>query len=883
MRRLGFVPLAAAMVGAAGCGAAVDEPIPEQPERIAVVAPGFQVQHVYQVPLQEQGSWVSIAVGRDGSLYASDQGNAGVYRIRVGGDIDNPVVESVTKLPLDVTGFQGMVYAFGSLYGNRNSDDPAVAGLYRINDTDGDGEFDSVEHLGITVGGGEHGNHDVIVSEDGEHLYLVAGNNGTFTPEARQRQTGWAEDQLTPRQPDARGHVRGLLAPGGYVLRIEPDGSNPEVIAMGFRNAYGLALNAHGELFTYDSDMEWDLAAPWYRPTRINHVVSGAEFGWRNGTGKWPDYYEDSWGSVVDIGPASPTGVISGAGAKFPARYQNAIFALDWTYSTIFAIHLVPDGSSYRAEVEEFVAGVPSDVIDNSLQVTDAVIGHDGHMYFLTGGRGTQSDLWRVVYRGSQSTEPAPPPDTREARAARELRRQLEAYHGVQDPAAIDAAWPHLSSKDRHLRNAARVAIEWQPVDQWFERAVSEPDPQARIAAIVALARVGGPEHREAATRALLELPFDRLTPDQKLGMARAFGLVFLRLGDPTEAERNEIRQALNALLPDAGGDVRVDTEIIRVLVHLRDDEVTAKAVAIMKQHASPASAPAFYDAERMRRSGRYGPVPLAIIENPPPTEALGIAWALRMHREGWTESLRRDYFAFLNAAREYTGGASYSGHIEDMYAEALRNTSPEHRVAVQDLTGRTYVSEPGFAVQPPRGPGRRWTRQEAVQTLQPMLAGQTRNFESGLNLFFAAGCADCHRMNQFGNDYGPDLTPILAKSFTLDRVVEKITEPSAQFEDQWAAWEVTLADGRTVVGLPIYTGDRVTIVPRAAGADPVEVAVSDVVSRRRLNVSAMPEGLADRLSAEELADLVTYLLAGGNPEHPRYTGMRPGGGPGGN
>ncbi|HWV56816.1 MAG TPA: hypothetical protein VNZ57_05035, partial [Longimicrobiales bacterium] len=807
MKRLGLMLLAGAIGGAAGCGAAVDDPIPEQPERVEVVAPGFQVQHVYTIPLEEQGSWVSLAVGPDGSLYASDQGNAGVYRIRIGGDIDNPVVESVTRLDLDVTGFQGMTYAFGALYGNRNSNNAENAGLYRITDSDGDGEFDSVEHLGISVGGGEHGNHDVIVTEDGQGLYIVAGNDGRFSAPVSTTQSGWEEDQLTPRMPDARGHARGRPLPGGYVIRVNPDGSDPRVVSMGFRNSYGLAINAHGELFTYDSDLEYDMATPWYRPTRINHVVSGADFGWRNGSGKHPDYYEDTWGAVVNVGPGSPTGVISGAGAAFPARYQNAIYALDWTYSTIFAIHLTPNGSTYTGELEEFVAG--NHEINNSLQVTDAEIGADGHMYFLTGGRNTQGDLWRVVYKGNQSTEPAPPPDNAAARQAREQRRQLEAFHGVQNPAAVDAAWPHLSSSDRFLRNAARVAIEWQPVSQWVDRALNETNPQARIAAMVALARVGGPEHREAATRALLDLPWAQLTADQKVGALRAFGLVFLRLGDPTEAERVQIAQALNQYFPDASGDVRVNSEFVRVLVHLRDDQVTPKAVALMNDLASAQrTAPSFYQYARMLRSNNYGQNPLAIIENPPPSEALGIAWALRSHREGWTESLRRDYFTFLNSAREFRGGASYSGHVADMYAEALRNTLPEHRVAVEDITGRTFVSEPGFAVTGPRGPGQQWTRQSLQQAVQPIQNG--RNFEAGLNVFFAAGCANCHRMNQFGSDFGPDLTSIPNRSFNLGRVIEKLVEPNAQYEQQWSAWEFTLADGRTVVGIPLYTGDRV-------------------------------------------------------------------------
>ncbi|NJM55291.1 MAG: heme-binding protein, partial [Verrucomicrobiae bacterium] len=123
---------------------------------------------------------------------------------------------------------------------------------------------------------------------------------------------------------------------------------------MGFRNEYDAALNVHGDLFTYDADMEWDFGLPWYRPTRICHVVSGADFGWRSGSGKSPTYYEDNLPPLVEIGPGSPTGVTTGRGARFPARYQEAVFALDWTYGRVLAIHARPVGAGYTAEVEDF-------------------------------------------------------------------------------------------------------------------------------------------------------------------------------------------------------------------------------------------------------------------------------------------------------------------------------------------------------------------------------------------------------------------------------------------------------------------------------------------------------------------------------------------------
>ena len=63
---------------------------------------------------------------------------------------------------------------------------------------------------------------------------------------------------------------------------------------------------AEGELFTFDSDMEWDVGLPWYRPVRVNHCPIGAEFGWRNGAGKWPTYFFDSLPGVLRRRPRKP-------------------------------------------------------------------------------------------------------------------------------------------------------------------------------------------------------------------------------------------------------------------------------------------------------------------------------------------------------------------------------------------------------------------------------------------------------------------------------------------------------------------------------------------------------------------------------------------------
>ena len=112
--------------------------------------------------------------------------------------------------------------------------------------------------------------------------------------------------------------------------------------------------------------------------------------------------------------------MVFGTGAKFPAKYQHAIFVLDWTYGTMWAIHFTPDGASFKAEKEEFVSGKP-------LPLTDAVIHpQDGAMYFAVGGRKTQSALYRVTYDGKESTAP---PRRLPQRPDAKLRHDLEKLH----------------------------------------------------------------------------------------------------------------------------------------------------------------------------------------------------------------------------------------------------------------------------------------------------------------------------------------------------------------------------------------------------------------------------------------------------------------------
>jgi hypothetical protein len=565
-------------------GTVLDKPTPEAiAAKDISVPPGFQVERLYNVPKDDEGSWVALTVDTKGRLIAGDQ-YGGLYRMtlpRIGQTTSvapEKIVLGTPGAPVEIGKAHGLLAAFDSLYVMVN-EDGKNNGLYRVTDTNGDDQYDTVTKLHTMAGGGEHGLHSMVVSPDGKRIFFNCGN-ATKLPDgltkSRDKMQIWNDDHVIPRMWDANGFMRGYHGAGGYVASILPDGGDLELFCHGFRNEFDICFNDQGELFTYDADMEWDIGAPWYRATRVNHCVSGADFGWRSGSGKWPAYYADSLPAVVDIGPGSPTGVVSGTGAKFPAKYQHAIFINDWTYGTMWAVHLEAKGGSYQAVKEDFISGKP-------LPLTDLVIHPgDGAMYFAVGGRRSQSGLYRVTYTGAESTAPAaalPKPEEFS------LRAQLESLHqdNVDPAAALATAWPNLNHADRHIRTAARVAVERLPLDLWKEKALTETQPDALIEGLIALARVAGMEGKFAGTRpepkptssesiglvapenvelqlqmlrALGSLEGQSLSTSQQLAAIRALQLILIRLGKPDAEVCGKMAARLEAAYPAEDPDV---------------------------------------------------------------------------------------------------------------------------------------------------------------------------------------------------------------------------------------------------------------------------------------------------------------------------------------
>ena len=336
---------------------------------------------------EQAGSLIAMAFNSTGDILASREGGP-LLLIR---DTNRDgTFESVSTFCQEVKSIQGImslgtrVYAVG--------EGPQGGALYQIIDQNNDGRSDSVTAI-LKFRGliGEHGPHTVRLGPDGL-LYVLCGNFAQVAAQTAPQSPYGAHyegDLVQPRYEDPQGYAVGVPAPGGTILRTDTSGSFVEVVAGGMRNPYDIAFNEAGELFTYDADMEWDVGAPWYRPTRVNHVTGGAEFGWRSGWAKWPEYYIDSLPAVLDVGPGSPTGVVFYDHNAFPERLQQTMFVGDWALGQIHAVKLERSGASYTAKISTLLKGRP-------LNVTGLDVGPDGALYFCTGGRGTDGGIYRV-------------------------------------------------------------------------------------------------------------------------------------------------------------------------------------------------------------------------------------------------------------------------------------------------------------------------------------------------------------------------------------------------------------------------------------------------------------------------------------------------------
>ena len=691
---------------------------------------GFEVE-MLKSATESEGSWVGMAFDKKGRLYIAIE-KQGILRLIFSkdGPITTELVDS------ELLECRGLLWAHDSLYANANNS----KGLYRLRDTDGDDKFDEKTLLLETTGGVGHGRNHLRLGPDGL-IYIVHGNDVALSPKTFRDSPlkNYEEDQLIPNPWDNEWFNKRSFVPAGHILRTDKDGSYFELFAGGMRNPLDIDFNQDGEPFVYEADMEWESGLAWYKPTRVLHIVSGGDYGWRRATGKWPAYYEDSLPAAYDVGLGSPTGVEFGYRSNFPEKWRNSLFILDWSYGRIIATHLAEQGASYIGTGETFILGRP-------LNVTDIAFGPDGSMYFTTGGRRTQSALYRVKWTG----EKVQPVVKKKTNQLRELRKQLEVWHVKKGYEGGELAKQHIDHPDRWIRFAARVALENQFPNQWMEWAKESQSSTA----IMALARMRLGSTGELVGQ-LSKIPFEK----EPLTLLRAYHLVFSRCGEPDEKTRQLALQHLSAHYP--ADSAAINHELCELMVYLRAPNAMSVTLDLLD------AAETTEDLSQYLCFSRY------LFES-------------EKYTDDELLSYNRRYLQGLRRMENFSGGRWFDRTVTNLQKEAEARLNDAHKTALAE-----WLKSKGKPV-PPTNPGTvefvaEWRMADFDEAIERPL--ENRNYKNGKLAFHKAKCDTCHRAGGIETsppaNLGPDLKGLGAR-FGIADMLESMIHPSRVIGDKY-------------------------------------------------------------------------------------------------
>ena len=305
--------------------------------------------------------------------------------------------------------------------------------------------------------GGDHDAHAIFRGFD-DHLYFMAGNGAGV---------------------EGTGHITSVRSPVIYareasIFRIDPVTGDWECVATGGRNPPNLGINYLGDLFSLDSDMEWHVGLPWYRPVRLNHWVVGGDQGWQE-VGAYPPYFIDCLPGILDVGRGSPTWGGFYEHDQFPDKYRNSFLVCDyrWKYPTtdiyattgrLLAFFLRPSQSRWTASVEVLAApkaGAKNEAGDPlHFALVDLEVAPDGSLLLSEHNQG----IWRIFYDPERRAAGHFPPVVPEkAKAPEPVEEGIERLLTLPQPGS---EWSRLRQEELKARFGSKLDLRAYALDR---------------------------------------------------------------------------------------------------------------------------------------------------------------------------------------------------------------------------------------------------------------------------------------------------------------------------------------------------------------------------------------------------------------------------------
>ncbi|MBF9255482.1 c-type cytochrome [Pontibacter sp. 172403-2] len=660
---------------------------------------------------------------------------------------------------------------------------------------------------------------------------------------------------------------------GGGIVRVRPDGTEMEVYTHGMRNIYDVAIDPYMNIFTRGNTNDgggWNI--------RFSHQIQSGEYGYPV---LFQNFTDEIIPALVDLGGGSGTGALFMDEPTWPKKYNKVPMMADWGRSQLYIHRVTPDAASFKQKEEAFIK-LP--------QITDLDVDGSGRLYLSAwdgAGYSGNPDKGFVVRVVPEDWKYKPFPDLEKA-SVEELANLLKSGSSVArlyaqqelitrpTDEATKAAWEVAA--DKSLPLYARVAgmytyaqaagesgtsnlvkltqdsnmkefalralsdrkkrLENVPIKPFFDGLKSSSE-RVQAAAIIGLGRLG----RIEAAPALLQVK----VPDSFAAPAKGTegphatpnaAIIPAHLAVQALVKLNAVDACVNAIGTDNSTialwalrymhDPKAVNGLIAAYKQTNDEELQKEILTTLSRLYKK-EAP--YDGSTWwsTRPDSHGPYYNGITwESSPKIEKfLKAEWAK-------ADKSEKQFFADLNG-RHRMGITEFGGEEKPVVAKEEVNVDLDKIRNQKGQIGKSSI--------------------EDVMLAMAKLDGDP---VKGKALFTRQGCIACHSIKEGETMKGPFMGQI-GSIMNREQIAESILKPNASISQGFATVQVTTKGGKSYTGFVTQeSADK--LVMRNTSGEIFTIDTGDILKRKELETSMMPTGLANALSYEEFASLITFL-----------------------
>jgi putative membrane-bound dehydrogenase-like protein len=730
----------------------------------------------------------------------------------------------------------------------------------------------------------DHSLHSVTVGPDGKWVFNSGNCGGMFTDKSgktfrifgsyRPGMVGPFQNPHNPAEFAGKPSDDGHVYVGGFTVRMNPDGTNAEIIGSNYRNSYEQSVTSLGDVFQNDND---DPPA-----ARVAWVMEYANFGFSSMDGQrtWQadrrpgqtipvaEWRQDDPGMTPagDVyGGGSPTGNVFYENGAMGPSFDGTFFAAEPGRNEIFSYQPVFQGAGFSLDRKifmtsnvkqqyagsDFIGGnsTAKGALETLFRPSDIAVGPDGALYVSdwidqrVGGHQdldetTSGAIYRIAPKGFMPKVPTFDASTVQGliTALRSPAVNVRAigFEGLKarGAAAVEPVAALLNDPSPYIRGRA-IYLLYQLGPEGQKRAGapgSYTDPALRIAAYRAMRRAGLDIMPVAA----------QLARDAFAGVRRE---VALSMRDQTSGP------VLDILVNIARGYDGQDRTYLEAL----GTGATKKEVALydrLKKELNVPSDALAWSPAFARLAWRLH-VPAAVADLTTRAQAAKLPAADRR--------LALDTIAFIkdaSASKAMLAIAKADGPMRDMATWWLLNRMSndwsefELRPALKAagiydpdaITLREIVTPKPAADLP----------QLAVEDIVKLTGNAARGKE------VSTRCVMCHSIAGTGVDFGPALDG-WGQGKSPEVIATAIVRPSAEIAQGYDGIEIKTKDALTIQGILIKDGDP--LMMRSMGGVTQIIPADRVVPPRRRMAESLMMGAAQLgLTAQDVADLVAFL-----------------------